>query len=156
MRHNAFSELKASIGRHYFMDQTDNFDRVPHPWSTTQGRNRSSLHHWCDLAVALQSVRGQWKSSLLVALSEELHSIPQFQRRLGMANRRVIVRALRELETDGLITRHSPQSHDYYLTQDGLKLVEILHDLATWQSKRQQKPLDGISDHENRKEIACK
>lgn len=118
------------------MKQTDNFDRGPHQWSTTQERNRDHLYDWCDLGRALQTIRGQWKSSILIALSQDKSTIPQLQDHLAAINRRVLVRALRELEADGLIARQDMCDTAYQLTPDAEALVKILHDLASWQAQR--------------------
>jgi len=120
------------------MNQTDNFDRGGQKWSTTQERNRDSLHDWCELALGLQTIRGRWKPSILIALSENITTIPQLQDRLSAVNRRVLVRALRELEADGLISRTTPDKTVYALTEEAKKLVNILHELAQWQVERQE------------------
>lgn len=118
------------------MDQTDNFDIPPRTWSTIQGRNRGDLHEWCDLAASLQIVSGQWKASILIALSEKDRGMPELQRRLEMANRRVLVRALRALEKDGLVSRSTLDARTYSLTHDGIALAPILRKLAAWNTTR--------------------
>lgn len=121
------------------MSQTDNFDMAERSWATVQERNRGSLHGWCDLAAALQTVRGQWKASILIALSEQDRALPAIQRRLTLASRRVLVRALRELEADGLVSRSQAKATAYCLTWDGCALIPILRDLAGWNAaKRKQ------------------
>ena len=87
------------------MNKPDNFDRGSLMPATTQERNRANLHQWCDLAVGMQAIRGQWKASVLMALSETESDIPALQGRLAVADRRVLVRALRELERDHLLER---------------------------------------------------
>lgn len=119
------------------MNQSDNFDTASHrTWSTIQQRNRGMLHGWCDLAAGLQTVSGQWKASILIALSEKACALPDIQRRLEFASRRVLVRALRELEKDGLVSRSAEVATAYSLSRDGLALVPILRDLAAWNSAR--------------------
>lgn len=117
------------------MNKPDNFDRGTRPPATTQERNRANLQQWCDLAVGMQAIRGQWKASILVALSETESDIPALQGRLAMADRRVLVRALRELERDHLLER-SAGGTQYYLTPDGSQIIEILRDIARWQKAR--------------------
>ncbi|MBM1817497.1 winged helix-turn-helix transcriptional regulator [Pseudosulfitobacter pseudonitzschiae] len=118
------------------MDQSDNFDIAARGWTTVQGRNRDALHGWCALAVGLQAVRGQWKASIIVALSEGAASLPQLQKRLPDADRRVLVRALRQLEADALVVRTETTQVTYMLTPDGVALADILHALAEWQAQR--------------------
>lgn len=115
------------------MKQTDNFDIGAPVWSTTQERNRDKLHSWCDLAAGMEAVRGQWKASILVALSGAPSAVPQLLERLSPINRRVLVRALRELEAEVLISRTDIL---YCLTNDGVSLVDILHKLVEWQKNR--------------------
>ncbi len=118
------------------MHQTDNFDITVADWTTTQERNKGVLHQWCDLAVGLETVRGQWKASIIVTLAEAPVGVPELQKRLAPANRRVLVRALRELETEALIIRDQTESTNYSLTSEGAALARILLDLAMWQKAR--------------------
>jgi DNA-binding HxlR family transcriptional regulator len=119
------------------MNQSDNFDTAgQRTWSTIQERNRGKLHDWCDLAAGLQTVSGQWKASILIALSEKESGLPNIQRRLEFASRRVLVRALRDLEKDGLVSRSADVATAYSLTHDAMALVPILRDLAAWNSAR--------------------
>lgn len=117
------------------MNQSDNFDLHVDAWTTTQERNRGSLFSWCDLAAGMQAIRGQWKAPILIALSEAQSDVPALQRRLEQANRRVIVRALRELGEDRLIQK-SACSNQYLLTSDGSAVVAILRDIALWHAER--------------------
>lgn len=117
------------------MSKSDNFDRGSLSPATTQERNRANLYHWCDLAVGMQAIRGQWKASILMALSETGGGLPALQSRLIMADRRVLVRALRELENDRLVER-SDGGTRYFLTSDGKQIIEVLGDIARWQRDR--------------------
>ena len=117
------------------MNKPDNFYRGSRTPATTQERNRANLHQWCDLAVGMQTIRGQWKASILMALSEAESDIPALQGRLAVADRRVVVRALRELEEDRLIERSAGGTR-YSLTFDGSQIIEILGDIARWQRAR--------------------
>lgn len=118
------------------MNQSDNFDMERRSWSTIQERNRENLHGWCDLASGLQTVSGQWKASILITLSERDTGLPDIQRRLEFASRRVLVRALRELEKDGLVSRSTLDAPVYSLTPSGRALVPILRQLAAWNADR--------------------
>ncbi|MGO4855655.1 winged helix-turn-helix transcriptional regulator [Phaeovulum sp. W22_SRMD_FR3] len=83
----------------------------------------------------MQAIRGQWKASVLMALSETESDIPALQGRLAVADRRVLVRALRELERDHLLERLAGCTQ-YALTPDGSQIIEILRDIARWQKAR--------------------
>lgn len=129
------------------MDQSDNSDMDSEigsgtgaetgarPWMTTQERNRDRLAIWCDLAAGLDTVRGRWKASILVALDEADRDMPALQKRLDAADRRVLVRALRQLEADRLVSR-SGAGNGYALSPDGAELVGILRAIARWQAAR--------------------
>lgn len=117
------------------MNKPDNFDRGSRTPTTTQERNRANLHQWCDLAVGMQAIRGQWKASILMALSETESDIPALLGRLAVADRRVLVRALRELEKDRLVERSAGGTR-YSLTSDGSQVIEILGDISRWQRAR--------------------
>ncbi|WP_116130757.1 winged helix-turn-helix transcriptional regulator [Tropicimonas sp. IMCC34043] len=119
------------------MNKSDNFDRGFRTPATTQERNRANLQKWCDLAVGMQAIRGQWKASILMVLSETESDIPALQGRLAVADRRVLVRALRELEKDRLVERSAGGTR-YSLTSDGSQVIEILGDIARWQRARRK------------------
>lgn len=118
------------------MDQNDNFDIVRSDWTTTQERNKGALHQWCDLAVGLETIRGQWKASIVVSLAEASLGLSELHKRLTPANRRVLIRALRELEAEALIVRNTSINIRYSLTEEGANLAKILLDLASWQKAR--------------------
>ncbi|MBJ6135630.1 helix-turn-helix transcriptional regulator [Ochrobactrum sp. Q0168] len=118
------------------MDQTDNFDIAVPDWTTTHERNKGLLHQWCDLAAGLETIRGQWKASIVVTLAETPIGVPELQKRLVPANRRVLVRALRELEAAELIVRNQTSGVGYSLTSQGMALAGILLDLAAWHKAR--------------------
>lgn len=118
------------------MGQSDNSDIAANGYRTVQHQNRDALKSWCDLAAGLDTVRGQWKASIIVALSEGAAGMPQLQKRLPDADRRVLVRALRQLEADLLVTRSGTLQVTYRLTRDAVALARILHDLSDWQAQR--------------------
>lgn len=94
-------------------------------------------------------MRGEWKGAIMIALSEARHDIPAIQQRLKAANRRVLVRALRQLEDDRLV-RRLPSGTEYILTTDGEALVKILRDIAQWQAARSRSlPRSLQSDEKN-------
>lgn len=58
------------------MGQSDNSDIAANGYRTVQHQNRDALKSWCDLAAGLDTVRGQWKASIIVALSEGAAGMP--------------------------------------------------------------------------------
>ncbi|MCZ4259206.1 winged helix-turn-helix transcriptional regulator, partial [Sulfitobacter sp. G21635-S1] len=97
--------LLGTVTEEMHMGQSDNSDIAANDYRTVQHQNRDALKSWCDLAAGLDTVRGQWKASIIVALSEGITDLPLLQKRLPDADRRVLVRALRQLEADLLVTR---------------------------------------------------
>lgn len=72
----------------------------------------------------------------MTRLAEEACGVADLQRHLAIANRRVLVRALRQLEVDGLVQRTGSPDTAYCLTRSGVELAAILLQLADWQKRR--------------------
>lgn len=104
---------------------------------TVHAANREALHGWCDLARGVETFRGRWKPSILMATAGGPRTLPQLQAVLAEPARRVLIRALRELQADGLVHRDGPAALPVYaLTPDAVALTALFGDLARWSRLR--------------------
>ena len=91
----------------------------------------------CHFELTLQLIGGKWKLLVIYFLSlQEVIRFGQLRRALPEISERMLVRQLRELEDDGLVSRKVygtvPPRVDYALTPLGASLVPIMESLKTW------------------------
>ena len=98
----------------------------------------------CPIVYAMELIGSKWKIPILWNLTQEdnLHYNELKRRILGITNT-MLTRALRELETDGLLTRNSagtvPPSVTYELTDLGKQLIPSLEGLYALGEANQKK-----------------
>lgn len=103
------------------------------PRPTVNAANRAALGAWCDLARGIETFRGRWKASILMALAGGPKPLADLRKALPGPARRVMIRALREMQGDGLVLRDGPDAQPRYgLSARGEALSAILADVAGW------------------------
>jgi DNA-binding HxlR family transcriptional regulator len=90
----------------------------------------------CGFAAALQAIGGKWKTSLLWALHLRSHRFAELRRLLPGISEKVLTQQLRQMEEDGLISRHDynevPPRVEYSVTPLGLSLNDAVTTMSTW------------------------
>ena len=91
----------------------------------------------CHFELTLQLIGGKWKLLVIYFLSlQDVIRFGQLRRALPEISERMLVRQLRELEDDGLVSRTVygtvPPRVDYALTPLGVSLVPIMESLKAW------------------------
>ena len=91
----------------------------------------------CHFELTLQLIGGKWKLLVIYFLSlQKVIRFGQLRRTLPEISERMLVRQLRELEDDGLVSRKVygtvPPRVDYALTPLGESLVPIMESLKVW------------------------
>ncbi|MDF2882359.1 MAG: putative transcriptional regulator [Clostridiaceae bacterium] len=93
----------------------------------------------CFLDFAMDLIRGKWKAVLLCHLYEEPKRFLELQRITNGISQKVLNEKLKELENDGLIDKviyaEIPPKVEYYLTNKGKDLTEIIKELENWSIK---------------------
>lgn len=90
----------------------------------------------CPVEVALEMIGGKWKGSILFHLltGEKRHS--ELRRAMGHVTQRILTKALRELEADGILTRKVvptvPPQVSYALSPTGESLRGAIEALSRW------------------------
>lgn len=87
--------------------------------------------------LALSAIGGRWKIAVIWCL---LHDSPlrlsEIQKKLPQANQRMLIRQLRELEEDKIVTRYVypvvPPKVEYKLSEIGLQLEPVVTSICDW------------------------
>ena len=94
----------------------------------------------CPVREALDRVGGKWSLSVLAATTRGPVRFLQLARAVTGVSRRMLVRTLRAMERDGLLSRTAyatvPPRVEYQATEMGRELYAILSGLATWADRR--------------------
>lgn len=89
----------------------------------------------CGLDVTLHYVGGKWKPILLFYLHSAPRRFSELRRLTGISEK-VLIQQLRDLTSDGIVTRHDfkevPPRVDYTITEFGLTLAVALQPLCDW------------------------
>lgn len=90
----------------------------------------------CPVRVVLDRIGDKWSMLVLAALGRESHRFNRLHRAMPDISKRMLTQTLRDLERDGLATRHvfptKPPSVEYRLSPLGRSLLEPLAGLITW------------------------
>lgn len=90
----------------------------------------------CDVEATLSVIGGRWKPILICHLLNGRKRFGELRRLTPNATERMITLQLRELEADGVLSRHVyaevPPRVEYELTEFGRTLEQILLDMQTW------------------------
>lgn len=93
----------------------------------------------CPVAATLHLIGGKYKALLLWHLSGKVLRFNQLRRLVPEATPKMLTQQLRELESDGLISRKVypvvPPRVDYSLTDKGQSLFPILKAMYEWGSR---------------------
>ncbi len=105
--------------------------------SSTNTLNKKQLEAECGMAYTISVVSGRWKLSILgFLLSDKRLRYSALKRKMPGISERMLIAQLKELETDGLITRIAypevPPRVEYELSKKGLSLKKILLQMADW------------------------
>lgn len=100
--------------------------------------NPPSLHEGthCPAELTLDFLSGKWRAMAIFWLMDGPMRFNALQRRLGGVTHRTLSKTLKEMETDGLITRKDygeiPPRVDYALTEKGMSLKPVLIAMEQW------------------------
>lgn len=93
----------------------------------------------CPITNAMSMVGGKWKPVIIYVLSSGRMRFGKIAFQIPIISRKVLTQQLRELESDGIITRtvypEIPPRVEYELTQKGKELMPVYNMLAEWSKK---------------------
>ncbi|MFF7446084.1 MULTISPECIES: winged helix-turn-helix transcriptional regulator [unclassified Streptomyces] len=98
-------------------------------------------HERCPATALLRRIGDKWSPLLLSLLAQRSYGFNELDRSVQGLSRRMLVRTLRSLERDGLISRtlhaDTPPRAEYALTELGRSLHELLITLGQWALARE-------------------
>jgi DNA-binding HxlR family transcriptional regulator len=90
----------------------------------------------CGLIPALAVIGGKWKALILWEMNEGPVRFGALKRRVRGISEKMLIQALRELESDGVVHRESfhevPPRVEYSVTEFGASLIAVLEPLCRW------------------------
>jgi DNA-binding HxlR family transcriptional regulator len=97
-------------------------------------------HDNCPAIETIALIGGRWKVTILHVLSKHARRFGEINVRVPSISRKVLTEQLRELETDGLISRKQykefPPRVEYALTEYGESLCPLLAYIAAWNKEK--------------------
>jgi len=91
----------------------------------------------CTTVSTLQKILGgKWKIEILYYISLKTRRFGELQRQIGDITQSTLTKQLRELETDGFISRYIhqeiPPKVEYSLTDLGKSFIPVLEHMKKW------------------------
>lgn len=95
----------------------------------------------CPVRHVLDQIGDKWSTLILIVLGTRPHRFGELRREVADISQRMLTQTLRDLQRNGLISRHVfptlPPSVEYRLTPLGETLLEPLAILARWAATHQ-------------------
>jgi len=103
---------------------------------TFRGESGPHVPDNCPVRTVLDRLGDKWSTLIIMTLATGNRRFSALQRAVPDISRRMLTQTLRDLERDGLITRHvfptKPPSVEYRLAQMGHSLLDPLAGLVDW------------------------
>jgi DNA-binding HxlR family transcriptional regulator len=95
-----------------------------------------AARYHCPVELTMDVVGGKWRPVILAHLKEGVHRYGELRRRMPDVSEKMLVQRLRELEADGLVSRHEREAKppwvEYRLTEEGRSLAPVLQAMYDW------------------------
>lgn len=95
--------------------------------------------HECPVTATMQVIAGKWKIIIIWAISGGYNRFGMLQRAVPDITKKMLTQQLRELEEDGIISRHVfpviPPHVEYKITPLGKTLQPIIFAMGEWGNK---------------------
>ncbi|WP_240484742.1 winged helix-turn-helix transcriptional regulator [Pseudoponticoccus marisrubri] len=116
----------------------------------TDAKGRRQVHDACIKPCAIERgmriIGGKWTGSILWHLKDGPVRFNDLSRMVGGASKKMITERLRQLETQGLVTREvkdtAPVSVQYQITELGCTALGFLDELRKWSESLPQNMAD--------------
>lgn len=90
----------------------------------------------CPIRDVLDRIGDKWSTLIILTLGEQPHRFGALRRTIPDISQRMLTQTLRNLQADGLVSRHvfptQPPAVEYRLTPLGISLLEPLAALIHW------------------------
>lgn len=95
----------------------------------------------------MQTIGGKWKPIVLYLISKDINRFGLLKRGIFGISKQMLTKQLRELETDGLITRkiyaEIPPRVEYFISEKGYSIFPIIDAMHAWGEKYMQFDSEG-------------
>ena len=104
----------------------------------------------CCVRATLDVIQGKWKSVIIEALEGGSRCYGELRRILPESTKKVLTAQLRELETDGIVSRKVKMERvirvEYSITKHGWTLIPVLALMGAWGQKHKiTKKIAGVA-----------
>lgn len=90
----------------------------------------------CPVTAMMNLIGGKWKLIILWCISNDINRFGKLQRAIPAISKKMLTAELRDLESDGLITRTVypvvPPKVEYHISDLGETLRPVLNMMAQW------------------------
>jgi len=97
---------------------------------------KEQQRYTCGLVPALDVIGGKWKALILWEMNSQPRRFGELKRLVPGISEKMLIQALRELETDGVVHREVfhevPPRVEYSVTEFGATLNAALEPLCRW------------------------
>lgn len=111
--------------------------------NSTASINDRTLLSQCPLQIAMSKIDGKWKIIILAYIEQKENRFSLLKKRIPSITDKMLSQQLRELETDGLLSRkiypEIPPKVEYSLTDDAKKLIPALKEIYEWGVQQKKK-----------------
>ncbi|AOS96787.1 putative HTH-type transcriptional regulator YybR [Microbulbifer aggregans] len=95
----------------------------------------------CPIERGMRIIGGKWKGSILWHLQDGPMRFNELTRQLGGASKKMVDQRLKEMEQQGLVSRHvlstRPIAVAYEITEFGRSSLAVLDQLRAWAEQHQ-------------------
>lgn len=94
----------------------------------------------CPVTLCLSAIGGKWKPVILYCICNSVNRFGALQRAIPSVTKQMLTKQLRELESDGIVTRkvfaEVPPRVEYGLTSEGVSLLPVVEAMRDWGASR--------------------
>lgn len=104
--------------------------------SSTSNENRKAVMEFCPVNFTIDRIGGRWKPLILWNLRNGSRRYSELKKGIPSITEKMLIQHLKQLETDGLVTRKvvevMPPHVIYDLSKMGKELITALDAMAKW------------------------
>lgn len=101
--------------------------------------------YYCPVEATIDLIGGKYKAVILWHLTDGTKRFSEFKRLMPEITEKMLAQQLRDLESDGLITRTVypvvPPKVEYNLSEFGLTIVPVLQAMCDWGREYIDRPI---------------
>jgi DNA-binding HxlR family transcriptional regulator len=111
--------------------------------TSTFNANKAIVLNECPVTYVMSKIGGHWKPIILYHLLAGSKRYSEIKRAMPHITEKMLIQHLKQLESDGLLTREArpvvPPYVTYTLTESGKELETIIHEMAKWAFRDMQR-----------------